>query len=150
MKKNKAILLLILITFILSACTVQIISPYNGSMMSQLQTIQRQVNTTLITSLQNFSTKKSATATRSKSNVNIQVVMTDLISTAKAIPNNETTTAQLVVLKKSLTQLSALHKKGFSSKAEIKLLIATINDDFTSVYQLQDLKKSFLKTGLQE
>jgi hypothetical protein len=141
--------LISIIAMLLSACTVQLISNFNSSMVNQLQTIQQQINTILITDRSTFGLKKAAPVTSAASKfINIQVVMTDMLSTARAISNNETTIKQLLILQKSIAQLIALKAAGFKSKAEITLLIATINDDFTSVYELQDLKRSYLKTGV--
>ena len=136
--------------FLLSACTVRFISNYNGGMVAQLQQIQQKINTILIMDLSVFGQKKLTRVSVTDTFVSIRVVMTDLISTAKAIPNNESTIEQLQVLQKSIQQLLALRKAGFSSKPEIKLLISTVNDDFTSVYELQNLKRSYLKTGVAE
>lgn len=134
---------LLSLLFLLSSCTIELISPYNPPLVSALQSLQNQVNTILITCEHKLGTKAAAYENFEQSYIDTQVVLTDLISSAKAIPHNDITTKQLTLLLDAINHMQSLHQQGFRSKQEIQVLKETINDDFTAIYELQDIKQAY-------
>lgn len=133
----------LVLTLLISACTVKLIAPANPMMVSSLESIQRQINTILETNLEEPKSTAASYQTFLSDYITIRVTMDDLVANAKAIENDSSTTAQLLKLQASLKELEDLHKRGFKSANEIAILEATLNQEFSSIYALQDIKQAY-------
>jgi len=128
----------------ISACTVHLISDYNAKLVSQLQAIQKQINVILLSVQEDMGGPKARYSDYQNDYNQIQAELITLIDRNKAIPKSETTTKQLLILQKSITDLQKLHRLGFKTRQEVSIAQASINQDFFSIYQLQSLKKTYL------
>jgi len=132
------------LVLILSSCSVELVSPYNSALMKSLNTVQKQTNVILLGVKQNINAPKANYKNYASKYVRIEAEMADIISNAKAIPNNQVTTKQIAILQHSLAEMKQMHQRGFKSVKVVNLIQKTLNDDFTAVYRLQYVKQHYL------
>jgi hypothetical protein len=135
---------LVLLSFLLIACTVSLISPYNSKLVKNLNVLQNNINTILEGGKQDIHQPRSDYTKHASTYTKLNASLNTVISEVRAIPNSQTTLRQLRLLAKSLKEIQQLHQKGFKKLEVITILQDSINNEFTAIYKLQYAKKQLL------
>lgn len=128
---------------LLSACSVQLIAPYNATLVSELNQVQQQVNTILVSVKQNVNSPQVAYSHYASQYADIDAKLATMISNVKAIPHSNITLKQLHVLQNAINAMQQLHQKGFHSAGAVTVVQQTLNSDFTAIYRLQYAKQEY-------
>lgn len=140
--KNPIIVLLL--SLLLSACSVKLISLYDATLVRNLNQIQTQTYNLLLEVKQNIGSHKASYKRYIKQYTQIDAEMMTLISYVKTVPKSGITIKQLTVLQQSLDDLKHLHQLGFANIKEVDVIQQTLDDDFSAIYSLQNVKKEYL------
>ena len=133
---------LVLLSFLLSACTVTLISQYDEVTDKSVTALQRKVEQHLVSLESVAGTPDCPYAKYQKFYEEAKVDVSAIRTRAEATPKNEITVEQIGLLGSSLGDLEQLHQLGCISKNQIPPLRIPLNTTFTAILKLELAKKS--------
>lgn len=125
----------------LCGCLPRFIAHYDPTTDQMLTNLQRQVNGLLIQVNTTIGTRKARYRYYIKRYQNIDVLLAMLKTRVRAIPKNTITIQQIQLLANSISQLQALHKKGFKKLKQVLLLQTLFNTQIGAILKLELAKK---------
>jgi hypothetical protein len=124
-----------------TGCTVKLISSYDDTMDNAVTDLNKMVERFFLI----LESKEGLPECDYKHYTEFYYDTKALISTidvrAQAIPDNDITIEQIVLLKENIELLEKLHKLGCLSKEQIEALRISFNSSFTAILKLELAKK---------
>ena len=138
---NTALIFIASQFMIQTGCTVKLISSYDEKTDNAVTDLHKKVETFFLTLESQVGLPECEydhhTAFYKDAKVSISVIEVR----ARAIPDNEITIEQIVLLKENIELLEQLHKLGCLSKEQIEPLRINFNSGFTAILKLELAKK---------
>jgi hypothetical protein len=135
--------LLVAFFFVVSSCTsIRLISDYDEITDKAMNALQEKVTKTLVKLDANIGTNETAYEKYKGFYEEVKVDLNTLQIRTNAIDKNEIEQRQVQELSTMIDNLEKLHKLGFNSLDQIKLLKQPFNAAFTALTKLQIAKKS--------
>jgi len=129
------------LVFALSGCTVKLISSYDETTDKSVTALQKKTEAHLV-ALETVEGLPECKYEKHKQFYEEAKVEVSAISVrAAAIPKNEITTEQTILLASSLDSLEMLHKIACLTKDQIKPLRMQFNSSFTAILKLELAKR---------
>lgn len=139
------LLFVFMIAFVITACTVNLVSQYDPTTDKMVTQLQRQVDSLLLNIKEHVGTHKGKYRYYQKQYDKILVDTQELLTRTEAIPHNQLTVRQVKLLQNSLQNLQKLHKIGFKSIKQVSLVQQAIDSIFLSILKLELAKKNSVK-----
>ena len=131
----------LVITLTLSACATKLISSYDEATDKAVTALQKKTEEHLLSLEAVEGLPECQYKNYKKFYVEAKVDVSAINIRAAAIPKNEITTEQTVLLSKSLESLESLHKIDCLSKDQISTLRLQFNSSFTAILKLELAKR---------
>ncbi len=134
-------IIIVLYIFVVTGCTVKLISSYDEKTDEAVTDLHKKVETFFLSieSQEGLSecTYENHTAFYQEAKVAVSAIEVR----ARAIPDNDITVEQIVLLKENIELLEQLHKLDCLTKAQIEPLRINFNSSFTAILKLELAKK---------
>ena len=138
-----AIVILIIGFYIITeaGCTVKLISSYDEKTDVAVSELHKRTETFFLT----LESQEGLPECEYKNHTNFykdaKVSVSAIEVRARAIPNNDITVEQIVLLKENISLLEELHKSGCLTREQIEPLRINFNTGFTAILKLELAKK---------
>lgn len=129
------------LALVISGCSMKLISSYDETTDKTVTALQKKTEAHLV-SLEAVEGMPECKYEKHKQFYDeARVEVSAIAVRAAAIPNNEITTAQTLLLSNSLESLEKLHKIACLTKEQIKPLRTQFNSSFTAILKLELAKR---------
>jgi len=122
-------------------CTVKLISSYDDKTDEAVTDLHKKVETFFITLESQEGLPECRYENYTEFYQDAKVSVSTIEVRARAIPDNDITIQQIVLLKKNIDLLEQLHKLGCLTKEQIEPLRISFNTSFTAILKLELAKK---------
>lgn len=142
--KNKTLSLLLLLSFLLVSCKVQLVAPYDDGIMQQIETTAKEIDRFYLTMLERTNEVDSGRAYEvfQKQYINFEVELNSLLLKNKVKPLNESSTRICEITLELWRKYKAEHEKDNTlSDGLIKLNRNTFNDLFFAMQSAEKGKQ---------
>jgi hypothetical protein len=135
--------LIIILAFLITqaGCTVKLISSYDDITDKEVTDLHKKFETFFLTLESQESLPECGHEHHTEFYKDARVSISAIEIRARAIPNNDITIQQIVLLNENIELLEQLHKLGCLSKEQIKPLRISFNSGFTAILKLELAKK---------
>jgi hypothetical protein len=127
--------------FIVSGCTVKLISSYDEKTDIAVTDLQKKVETFFLTLESQEGLPECTYKHHAEFYREAKVSVSAIDVRVRAIPDNEFTIQQIELLKENIEMLEQLHKLGCLTKEQIEPLRINFNSGFTAILKLELAKK---------
>jgi hypothetical protein len=144
---RKVLLFKIAFIFVLSqfiietGCTVKLISSYDDNTDKTVTELHKKVETFFLTLESQEGLLECAYEHHTEFYKDAKVSVSAIEVRARAIPDNDITIQQIVLLKENIKLLEQLHKLSCLTKEQIESLRISFNSGFTAILKLELAKK---------
>ena len=142
-KSVKYPLLLIIVIYIITevGCTLKLISSYDEKTDVAVTELHKRTETFFLTLESQEGLPECEYKYHSGYYKDAKVSVSAIEVRARAIPNNDVTVDQIVLLKENIYLLEELHKSGCLTREQIEPLRINFNTGFTAILKLELAKK---------
>lgn len=122
-------------------CSIRLISDYDETIDKSVTQLQRKVESFLTEVQRKAGTDEVAYSRHVRFYDEARVDLSAILVRAQAIPKNEITVGQILLVQKSLDTLEKLDKLGFKDQEEIEPLRNAFNTSFSAILRLELAKR---------
>jgi hypothetical protein len=122
-------------------CTVKLISSYDEKTDIAVSDLQKRMEIFFFTLESQEGLPECAYENHTEFYKEVKVSVSAIEVRARAIPDNDTTVQQVVLLRENIEMLEQLHKMSCLSKAQMEPLRINFNSGFTAILKLELAKK---------
>ena len=135
------LLILVSVSMIQTGCTVKLISNYDESMDNAVTDLHKKIESFFLTLEFQLELPECEYKHHTEFYKDAKVSVSTILVRAQAIPDNDITIRQIVLLKENIELLEKLHKLGCLKKEQIEPLRISFNSGFTAILKLELAKK---------
>jgi hypothetical protein len=126
---------------VVTGCTVKLISSYDEKTDIAVTDLQRKMETFFLTLESQEGLPECKYEHHTEFYKEVKVSISAIEVRARAIPDNDITVKQIVLLKENIEMLEQLHKIDCLTKEQIEPLRINFNSGFTAILKLELAKK---------
>lgn len=134
-------IIIVFYIFVVTGCTVKLISSYDEKTDEAVTDLHKKVETFFLSIESQEGLPECTYENHMAFYQEAKVSVSAIELRARAIPDNDITIKQIVLLKENIEMLEQLHKLGCLSKEQVKPLRINFNSGFTAILKLELAKK---------
>jgi hypothetical protein len=134
-------IIIVFYIFVVTGCTVKLISSYDEKTDEAVTDLHKKVETFFLSIESQEGLPECTYENHTAFYQEVKVSVSAIELRARAIPDNDITIEQVVLLKENIELLEQLHKLGCLSKEQVKPLRINFNSGFTAILKLELAKK---------
>jgi len=127
--------------FTVTGCTIKLISSYDEKTDIAVTDLHKKVETFFLTLESQEGLPECTFENHTEFYKDAKISVSAIEVRARAIPDNDITVKQIVLLKENIEMLEQLHKLGCLTKEQIEPLRINFNSGFTAILKLELAKK---------